>query len=426
MWYQASCSLSLSLKAPLLWDFPGKKPGVSCHFLPQGTFPTQGWKSQLLYWSRILYLSATREDPIFLWKPKWLSCAQLFATPWTIQSGILQPSMLERVAFPFSRGSSQPRNWTRVSRLAGRFFTSWATSQVQEYWSGYPIPSPADLPNPGIKPGSPVLQADSLPTEISGKPCSLYKKWQMTSLSLTPGFGVLLHPGEGRWVLGGATLFQGQHSEVILRGNTHLYHLDPEKLLKPIGTRSQGYFGAYLPLSWLVDSEVNKYEQRMYHNLEGWDVESGEMILFPGRCLRWLGSCTGSEGHKRSQRPVSPDLSCPGLWTRVCDGWRGPLTCCHPQKDVRTLSPAGQSVSFFSHFCFSPLIKALEVIALWTNSLRPSAQVTISLETVIYKFWGERKGIWCTWAIVSNEEKSHTGRDPECYSSNLISSGGDL
>ena len=34
----------------------------------------------------------------------------------------------------------------------------------QEYWSGLPFPSPGDRPNPGIKPGSPALQADSLPT----------------------------------------------------------------------------------------------------------------------------------------------------------------------------------------------------------------------------------------------------------------------
>ena len=41
----------------------------------------------------------------------------------------------------------------------------------QEYWSGLPFPSPGDLPNPGIEPGSPALQADSLPTEsTSGKP----------------------------------------------------------------------------------------------------------------------------------------------------------------------------------------------------------------------------------------------------------------
>ena len=35
----------------------------------------------------------------------------------------------------------------------------------QEYWSGLPFPSPGDLPNPGIEPGSPTLQAVSLPTE---------------------------------------------------------------------------------------------------------------------------------------------------------------------------------------------------------------------------------------------------------------------
>ena len=34
------------------------------------------------------------------------------------------------------------------------------------YWSGLPFPSPGDLPNPGIEPGSPALQADSLPTEL--------------------------------------------------------------------------------------------------------------------------------------------------------------------------------------------------------------------------------------------------------------------
>ena len=40
----------------------------------------------------------------------------------------------------------------------------------QEYWSGQPFPSPGDLPNPGIKAGSPALQADSLPSEPPGKP----------------------------------------------------------------------------------------------------------------------------------------------------------------------------------------------------------------------------------------------------------------
>ena len=42
----------------------------------------------------------------------------------------------------------------------------------QEYWSGLPFPSPGDLPNPGIEPGSPTLQADALPSEPPGKPTS--------------------------------------------------------------------------------------------------------------------------------------------------------------------------------------------------------------------------------------------------------------
>ena len=40
----------------------------------------------------------------------------------------------------------------------------------QEYWSGLPFPSPGDLLNPGIKPRSPALQADSFPFELPGKP----------------------------------------------------------------------------------------------------------------------------------------------------------------------------------------------------------------------------------------------------------------
>ena len=40
----------------------------------------------------------------------------------------------------------------------------------QESWSGQPFPSPGDLPNPGIKPRSPALEADCLPSEPPGKP----------------------------------------------------------------------------------------------------------------------------------------------------------------------------------------------------------------------------------------------------------------
>ena len=44
----------------------------------------------------------------------------------------------------------------------------------QEYWSGLPFPSPGDLPDRGIEPGSPALQADSLPAETPGKPFKLH------------------------------------------------------------------------------------------------------------------------------------------------------------------------------------------------------------------------------------------------------------
>ena len=46
----------------------------------------------------------------------------------------------------------------------------------QEYWSGLPFPSPGDLPDSGIKPRSPALQADALPSETPGKPWYHYFK----------------------------------------------------------------------------------------------------------------------------------------------------------------------------------------------------------------------------------------------------------
>ena len=46
----------------------------------------------------------------------------------------------------------------------------WATRKAQEYWSRQSILSPGELSDPGIEMGSPALQADSLPAELSGKP----------------------------------------------------------------------------------------------------------------------------------------------------------------------------------------------------------------------------------------------------------------
>ena len=60
----------------------------------------------------------------------------------------------------------------RVLSRVWLFVTPWTVAHQaplsmefsrQEYWSGLPFPSPEDLPNPGIKPRSPALQADSLP-----------------------------------------------------------------------------------------------------------------------------------------------------------------------------------------------------------------------------------------------------------------------
>ena len=44
----------------------------------------------------------------------------------------------------------------------------------QEYWSGLSFPSPGDLSDPGIKPKSPALQTDSLPSEPAGKPLEVW------------------------------------------------------------------------------------------------------------------------------------------------------------------------------------------------------------------------------------------------------------
>ena len=112
-------------------------------------------------------------------------------TPWTGCSppgssvhGTIQVRILKWVHFPFSMGSSQPRDRTHISCIAGRFFTSWTTREAQKYWSGCPTPSPGDLPDPGIEPGSPALEADSLPTELSGnniKVKSLSRIWLLAT-----------------------------------------------------------------------------------------------------------------------------------------------------------------------------------------------------------------------------------------------------
>ena len=92
--------------------------------------------------------------------------------------------------FPSPGESFQSRDQIQVSHIAGGFFTSWATREAQEYWSGYPIPSypilsPSGYPIP-LKPGSPALQEDFLPAELPGKPLMIRANvyWAFTIFQL--------------------------------------------------------------------------------------------------------------------------------------------------------------------------------------------------------------------------------------------------
>ena len=64
---------------------------------------------------------------------------------------------------------SCPTLWDPIDYSLPYILCPWGLSR-QEYWSGLPCPPPGILPNPGIKPRSLALQADSLPTEPPGKP----------------------------------------------------------------------------------------------------------------------------------------------------------------------------------------------------------------------------------------------------------------
>ena len=60
------------------------------------------------------------------------------------------------------------------------FVTSWTSPSMgfsmQEYWSGLPFPSPGDLPDPRIEPGSPALEANALTSEPPGKPHRMWRR----------------------------------------------------------------------------------------------------------------------------------------------------------------------------------------------------------------------------------------------------------
>jgi len=93
----------------------------------------------------------------------------------------------------------------------------------QEYWSGLQFPSLGDLPNPGIEPRSPTMQADSLPTELWGKPIlflpTMYLKMENINICLQDG-----HPGPAYSHVQWTVLYPLQE-----RPESHIQHCAPCK-----------------------------------------------------------------------------------------------------------------------------------------------------------------------------------------------------
>ena len=89
-----------------------------------------------------------------------------------------------------------------VTKLCPTLVTLWTVASQdplsmgfsrQEYWSGLPFPPPRNLPNPGIKPRSPALQADSLLTELQGKPLICVCMCVCKNMGF-PGGSMVKHP----------------------------------------------------------------------------------------------------------------------------------------------------------------------------------------------------------------------------------------
>ena len=137
----------------LFATFPDKNTGVGCHTLLQGIFPTQESNLHLLcllHWQVGSLPLTSPGKPSFC-----LTC--LLCGPFVVYGG-----KGEGVSCSVVSGYGL---WT----VAYQAPLSMEFSR-QEYLSGLPLPSPGDLPNPGIKPRSPALQADSLPSETPAKP----------------------------------------------------------------------------------------------------------------------------------------------------------------------------------------------------------------------------------------------------------------
>ena len=130
------------------------------------------------------------------------SCLTLCDPKDYIVHGILQAKILEWVAIPFSRGSSQSRDWTQVSHITGGFFTSHQGSPRILEWVADPFLQrifldPGRFRNSfdsGIEPGFPALQVNSLPAELPGK------HWPIKILWLTSNPNINSVPTLDIWI----------------------------------------------------------------------------------------------------------------------------------------------------------------------------------------------------------------------------------
>ena len=123
---------------------------MGSHFLLQGTFLTQGSKPGLLHCRQTLYPLSHQESPKFVLWWQWSrsvvsnSCNHIDCNrPHSSVHGAFQARILEWVAIFFSKGSSQPRDRTHFSYIAGRFFTDWATKEFLSLCLGWLQISPS-------------------------------------------------------------------------------------------------------------------------------------------------------------------------------------------------------------------------------------------------------------------------------------------
>ena len=105
------------------------------HLNHQGSLKAMGYHLKRTLESGFHALHSSEQTGAFLF---FLSCVQLFATPWTIQTmEFSRPEYWSGWPFPSPEESSQPRDWTQVSRIAGGFFTSWATREALPVFNSY-------------------------------------------------------------------------------------------------------------------------------------------------------------------------------------------------------------------------------------------------------------------------------------------------